>query len=371
MSQLVILGNGFDLACDLMSSFSSFLEWRQKQLDVRAGVYDFSNSSLNAFDIVLNEHNGDVRLWNDVVSAMQALLVGQTNEESGLDALYNRPGVHTIDLSSSQQQSTDEPNHPLYQYAKTRLQADKAIKKERLVDFLRSELTRYEESFREYLLQEINDHGQSYTSKANSMLRSIVDDNVLDEEYWTRNGAVLSFNYTTPFTDCDVFWQALSFYNIHGTLEDDNIIFGIDGKDVGDNDLGLPFTKTYRLLSMDPIGYRSLVHPPSDEYHAPTSCIKIYGHSLARADYSYFQTLFDAVSLYNGTAALVFYYSPHGEGGEQEKDQRTREDLYHRIMHLLISYGKTFDNKDHGKNLVHKLLLEGRLVIRRIPSGSD
>lgn len=371
MSQLVILGNGFDLACDLMSSFSSFLGWRQKQLDVRADAYDFSNPNLNAFDIVLNEHNGDVRLWNDVESAMQALFMGQANEDSGLDALYNRPGVHTIDLSSNQHQSTDEPNHPLYQYAKTRLQADTIIKRERLVDFLRSELTRYEKNFREYLLQEIDGHGRSYTSKAKNLLRSIVDDNVLGEEYWTRNGAVLSFNYTTPFTDCDVFWQTLSFYNIHGTLEDDNIIFGIDGKDVSDNDLGLPFTKTYRLLSMDPIGYRSLVHPPTDEYHVPTSCIKIYGHSLARADYSYFQTLFDAVSLYNGTAALVFYYSPHGEGGEQEKDRRTREDLYRRIMHLLISYGKTFDNKDHGKNLVHKLLLEGRLIIRRVPSGSD
>ena len=35
-------------------------------------------------------------------------------------------------------------------------------------------------------------------------------------------------------------------------------------------------------------------------------------------------------------------------------------------MRLLSSYGTTLDNKDHGKNLVHKLLLEGRLIIRRI-----
>lgn len=35
-------------------------------------------------------------------------------------------------------------------------------------------------------------------------------------------------------------------------------------------------------------------------------------------------------------------------------------------MYLLISYGKTFDNKDHGKYLVRKLLLEGRLIIKRI-----
>lgn len=60
------------------------------------------------------------------------------------------------------------------------------------------------------------------------------------------------------------------------------------------------FTKAYRLLSMKPIGYRSLVYPPNDEDHAATTCIKVYGHSLAKADYSYYQSLFDAVSLYGG-----------------------------------------------------------------------
>lgn len=30
---------------------------------------------------------------------------------------------------------------------------------------------------------------------------------------------------------------------------------------------------------------------------------------------------------------------------------------------LLTTYGETLDNKDHGKNLMHKLLLEGRLEV--------
>lgn len=34
-------------------------------------------------------------------------------------------------------------------------------------------------------------------------------------------------------------------------------------------------------------------------------------------------------------------------------------------MYLLSSYGNTLDNKNHGKNLVHKLLLEGRLIIKK------
>ena len=30
---------------------------------------------------------------------------------------------------------------------------------------------------------------------------------------------------------------------------------------------------------------------------------------------------------------------------------------------LLIDYGSTMGNKDHGKNLLHKILLEGRLKV--------
>lgn len=118
---------------------------------------------------------------------------------------------------------------------------------------------------------------------------------------------------------------------------------------------------------MNPIGYRSLVYPPDDENHEPTDCIKVYGHSLAKADYSYFQSLFDAVSLYSGVTTLVFYYSLYGDDkDEQWLEKKIREEMQQRVMHLLSDYGKTLDNKDHGKNLVHRLLLEGRLIIKRI-----
>lgn len=79
--------------------------------------------------------------------------------------------------------------------------------------------------------------------------------------------------------------------------------------------------------------------------------IKFYGHSLNEADYSYFQSIFDFYDLYaNNNVSLVFYYS---EGHEQND----------AIYRLINSYGKTLANKDQGKNLMHKLLLENRLKI--------
>ena len=33
---------------------------------------------------------------------------------------------------------------------------------------------------------------------------------------------------------------------------------------------------------------------------------------------------------------------------------------------LRIEYGSTMSNKDHGKNLLHKILLEGRLKVEAV-----
>ena len=40
--------------------------------------------------------------------------------------------------------------------------------------------------------------------------------------------------------------------------------------------------------------------------------------------------------------------------------------MYDAVTKLLSTYGTTMDNKDHGKNLLHKLMLEGRISIREI-----
>lgn len=69
--------------------------------------------------------------------------------------------------------------------------------------------------------------------------------------------------------------------------------------------------------------------------------IKFYGHSLSKADYSYFQSIFDYYNLYgNSSVDLVFYYS---KGYEQ----------IDAIYKLINSYGQSPNNKEQGKNLIH------------------
>lgn len=150
--------------------------------------------------------------------------------------------------------------------------------------------------------------------------------------------------------------------NIHGRL-DSEIIFGVDGKECMDDLDALPFTKTYRVAST---GVK-MSNPLYDTVAGAggttnTSVIKFFGHSLGEADYSYFQALFDGVNLYGGITRLVFYYRPWAGKDEEEFHAET----VRAVAKILTTYGRTLDNKDHGKNLMHKLLLEDRLEVKRL-----
>lgn len=98
---------------------------------------------------------------------------------------------------------------------------------------------------------------------------------------------------------------------------------------------------------------------PSKEEPRETVVIKVFGHSLAKADYAYFQAIFDIVDIYTGPVELVFFYKSYCE--------TAREELLLNISRLLDSYGASMDNRDHGKNLMHRLILEGRLSVVELP----
>lgn len=86
------------------------------------------------------------------------------------------------------------------------------------------------------------------------------------------------------------------------------------------------------------------------------------GHSLNKADYSYFQSIFDYLSIYDSPVSLNFFYTTF-----HEKNASVMQDYQHSIQILLDRYGETLDNKSHGDNLTAKLLLENRLNLIRIP----
>lgn len=174
------------------------------------------------------------------------------------------------------------------------------------------------------------------------------------------NTNILNFNYTALFDILGVNSPCV-YSNVHGKLcnnnctkdcNESNVIFGIDDNLIQSQDLSSDlrlFSKTYRkmLVAGEPTNILPLKAAKSLE-------IKFFGHSLSEADYSYFQSIFDYYDLYgNSNVSLTFYYSKGFEN-------------YDAVYNLISSYGKSFDNKEKGKNLIHKLLLENRLKIVEI-----
>jgi hypothetical protein len=190
-----------------------------------------------------------------------------------------------------------------------------------------------------------------------------------DDDKQALDTTVLSFNYTNPFRESIAQSDAVNIINVHGNLKK-GIIFGIDGTKCAENPLAFPFSKTYRVITAGTDFGEGAVRAEHDSLlRQTTNIIKFYGHSLGEADYAYFQAVFDSVNLYASDTKLIFYYKPHHKPGESESnalvlERRARNTMASRVTRLLAEYGRTLDNEDHGRNLMHKLMIEGRLEVR-------
>lgn len=180
--------------------------------------------------------------------------------------------------------------------------------------------------------------------------------------------SVLNFNYSS-FSDAENMSdskltlefqrkkQALKIYetNVHGNYKR-TTIFGIDQNKVETNSNAYQFTKTFRKMNeQEKLLSHSL--PNQSEINE----IIFFGHSLSEADYSYFQSIFDYYDIYHSEVKLSFLYS---EYGDESGHVGIRRRQIKNVTNLIRNYGDTMDNQNHGRNLVHKLLLENRLSYR-------
>lgn len=227
-----------------------------------------------------------------------------------------------------------------------------------LLNLMQKELHILEEDFSRYL-QEAISKNSNYHQASYKLMHDLLYYELADSRNYDVEASVLSFNYTRPLKPCGFASAPIPYVNIHGQLGGE-IIFGIDGTDHMNDPVVLPFTKTYRLMALDVPNACSIVRGGSAGAGiGATNVIKFYGHSLGKADYSYFQAIFDTVNLYTSKTQLLFFTQPFGG-----KDAAAvKHEMMDKAIVLLSAYGKTLDNKDHGKNLIHKLLIEGRLKV--------
>ena len=397
-SQLLILGNGFDLHCGLASAYEDF--FRSEILDTTTepfGLKQLQAGVSGFWEALLLEHykiNGKCdQAWCDIEAIIRNTLLliyfgensGEMNIHKGLYSYATKflnncaAGLNLDKLCGIEKF--------IFEFCVKFIVTNGGKFRESLSLFtntLLQQLNNLERRFCKYLKSQIiahnnfNNLNQKYILKSVNLLaeltgfvhykfrkindfttiqhkRELIDvfDNLSDVY-------VLSFNYTSLFDILDV-EKPCKYSNVHGKLcnhfcakdcKVSSVIFGIDDNLIQSHPINSElrvFSKTYRKMfsNEDPIK----ILPPKDNNQIR---IKFYGHSLSEADYSYFQSIFDYYDLYgNSNVSLTFYYS----NGYEQHDA---------IYKLISEYGKSLTNKEQGKNLIHKLLLENRLQIQEI-----
>lgn len=368
LEELIILGNGFDISCGLRSRYADFYRYRYTEefmykIDRLVEMNEVDLTNLNFWDVVLAyygfEHvtNAD---WKDIESILEKYLrlfgsqdfhywrwidyLDQKLSNAPKNSLINQRERSIISVLASMSYK---------KYKRLEESVGVGLRKRFVYTLLLEELKKYETAFYEYLNHEL-ENNHEYINKCNQKISALIDEdkNIRLESSPKQEIKILTFNYTSPFQiGGDINISGIK--NVHGSLERKNIVFGIDAFNETAEKFGR-FTKTYRTLSMTG-EYREKL------YTRDLRTIKIFGHSLGDADYSYFQSIFDGIDLYGGDTKVIFYYSRFHEN---EVDNDMEQELQHeRVTNLFKRYGGTRGNEYHGKNILHKLTLEGRISI--------
>ena len=236
-------------------------------------------------------------------------------------------------------------------------------------EYLLTQLYEFEDRFADFINHQMHIKKASYESAANKLIRCLASNPYASGSVFLD---VLSFNYSLDRSFANIQFSndkdihIVSWCNIHGVANKSESkfpnknhwrpIFGIDNHDISDKktseDPRIMFTKSYRLLDNNIFSLTSSEHARYNN----TALITVYGHSLNRADYSYFETIFDENNLYSSRTKLRVYYNG------KENDIEEKHNCITNVVNLLNNYGQTLGDT-HGENIVNKMILENRLEV--------
>ncbi|MEI3647113.1 bacteriophage abortive infection AbiH family protein [Lactococcus lactis subsp. lactis] len=411
MRQLLILGNGFDLACGLKSSYTDFIKYMKREHHIERKLPqsysdDDNISEVNIWYTLLLFSNlsGDVT-WKEIETQIYKWLVHKEIIEKIIKT-HTFKTMWNISTNQAEMSRIKQGiNEKIYLAALKRIERmnneESEIDREVVAKILLSELNRLEKDFENYLFLKAGYSIESdgiYFTKSNDLLRKIVLENYPELTYKPDNSInelmfnVISFNYTDPWSSS---WRntfnissalpkpilhsmvhGLAFRDQKNEVGNNRVIFGVDSfkyisedkeTEISPLQLEYRFTKIYRTLVLYSDKFRSYskrnVH--LNVFDKEIKEIKFYGHSLGEADYSYFQQMFDYYDLYsNNELVLYFYYSQYPNSNKT--DQELLQEQVYSITKLIEKYGSTMNNKAHGKNLLTRLLQTNRIIIKEI-----
>ena len=369
MEELYILGNGFDLYLGLKTRYSDYFKNRKISEEFFEKIKSIFKNSIGSYNYDARTKVYAVFDYDETLLNMQIVQLYKDIEKN-LFYLYLM-FLKKCDLNWNEVESNILPfirdtskifklkmetilgnieKNEMYKY----LLIAKVIIKDRknlnFLDFIMEQLNLFEKDFGNYIgsleLKEEN------KNRLINIFRTTCRKKIINFNYSIFLQDLIDRYKDIAFSEIEIARRIKSIesiVNIHGDFK--NPIFGIDSHNSEEQFQN--FTKTSRILNNDTVGNFELPKPEK------LGTINFFGHSLSEADYSYFQSLFDYYDIYSSNIKLNFMYS------EYDKNDLTRakRETHNNVVKLMNNYGEKLENKDKGKNLLHKLLIENRIKL--------
>lgn len=409
---LFVIGNGFDLQCNLKSTYENFLYSHLKDYMKEYGM--LSNNGLECKEAIFNEcakaldddlktvrkdshdevHFRELSSWYIILLAKKVL--------RNKDWYYIENQIHEFfqkdDSSLSHfedvawwviQLSGDGMGYPhregedfnrliafniMQKYDDVKILSEELIGPDKcysekgnkklkeylvplIVEKLLLELNELEKDFGKYLFKVVK-LSEDYSETAEYLFKRMLDPTRAGESIKYN---VLSFNYTRPWFQgsTKVINELAKYVNIHGHIEPNGgkIVFGIDESEINPNSSQYIFTKVSRTLGLYNQQQSNMDIPINDLLSEGIKRVIFYGHSLSIADYGYFKMIFDRYK--DEETQFEFYYSVY-EGTTEEKEYRKQVNAISRLFGI-------YSREKFGKsNIFQEMIQNKRILIRKI-----
>lgn len=376
MTQLFVLGNGFDLTLGLNSRYSDFYN---DYVLSRISKSDINYLEVSFWELLLGKNDKN---WVDIENKIEKILV-EINAKNFFNLTLNDIIRRINDDDSKIKEFLLyflKHNKGNIMVHDTKLvDSDHLDNNKRLMfgNFLLNQLAELERHFASYMDRQLDlfnreisyffsnerkiqknqyprfKFGENYNDSALKLLSYLNNGN---ENF--NDTFILNFNYTKfNYIDFNNKDKKLHMLNIHGTLNPRSIIIGTDLRIINNGNDLIPFTKPFKIVN----NYHGELSKYGIFKHMNSiDNIVFFGHSLGDTDFNYFKSIFDEVNLYEGTVNLTFYIPIY----DISKRMQIISEHESNILKLLTKYSKTLSKiKEDDVSLFTKLLLEGRLHI--------
>lgn len=367
MNKLLVIGNGFDLYLGRKTSYTNFfesdyykdtknqvLDWMKKVKTNTLGNANMHGYNFSCWDLLfcmtsyLSSDNRSLDNWCDIEKIIHDSFVRVVAGNFSWRDLFNSLQIHysTLHVPGAQFESYLEKSSleivEMYcikqgwkEYCK-----DKSLFYKKLLVELKS----FERRFGIYIHEETGK--DNYSDYAWSLARKLLLCN--DKE----SCRIESFNYS------DFSGPLVDIHHVNG--DECNPIFGID---LSESELkSLPeaymFTKTFRRVKQDSYN----MNRNKNRLMIKLANAVVFGHSLNRMDYDYFNYLFTLLRFHTFDTAqmgsITFVYSIFDENKKDEI--RTN---YADAIYSLLNYYEGYVSNKNQHILINLLRFSGRLRI--------